>query len=200
MRHNLVPSPTTGYSLLHLEGLFNNDAISYDSNRGDADPWLYGVAYPAEELPRSRAETQINQIPFFFPAKEDGHLNNFTFAQQTIDFDALHVKRIYFLCSGDYGNYIDDIGVQDETNCLQYMKLGISSWLVNEGVLGAQVGIRTTHVHDFIHGQYIDFWYPRTMWVQSISPNPQKRVTGLSFPDNPFAHIFAITIQTIDEL
>ena len=72
----LVPTKILSkFAMLVLDEAYNDDAISYDSNRADGDDWVFGSLFPAEELPESNSIVMIQGTPFICrPSAIMGHI------------------------------------------------------------------------------------------------------------------------------
>jgi len=179
------------FSLLVLDSVLNEDAISYDLNRSDGDEWVLGIPYPAEELPPSKSVVWVNDIPFLFPNKEDQCLNNFFLSSQELTFAPLQANKLFLLCSGDNGDYIEQASAIDVCGTPHDFEIGFPDSLNILPSFGASVGWRCTHSHY----QNNDLTLRRTLWMQAITIDTEMPICSLRFNENPFAHIFCITLQ-----
>ncbi len=193
MPFNVPLSARASFGIMHLNEVFNNDAISYDSNRADVNEWFLG-AYPAEELPESEQTICMADVPFVFPRKDDGASNNFYLANQVVSFPPMKLVKLFFLCAGDFGDYSEEIEIHFLNGSKQIRILGFPDGFNSSPTLGASYGLRCSHSHH----KGSDLNFPRSIWLQEVQVNSNIAVCGLAFGDNPFAHIFSITIQDQD--
>lgn len=182
----------SGFRLLVLDQLFDNDAISYDGNRGDGDEWIkVGVPYPAEELPESNSVTWVSGRPFLFPQKEDGAFNNLVLSGQSVALDPVECTTLSLLCAGEGEDYVEDVQVLFTSGQELTVQVGFSDSENRYTNLGSLVAFQCSHSHI----SRADVWRPRTMWLQNVTIDEPSSLQLLKFSVNPFAHIFAVTLQ-----
>jgi len=121
------------FVVLDMRSYFNNDGISFDDLKCDGDFDGKGGTFPAEELPPSNALISVDGIPFFFPSKENGDVNNMVLSGQSIGFDETAVTAIHILgaVEGQNGEVYEEevtISLEDGTYHPAYLKL--SNWLL----------------------------------------------------------------------
>jgi len=137
------------YLLLDLRRHFNNDGISYDELKCDGDFDGRGASFPAEELPNSTHVIEMDRIPFYFPSKENGILNNMVLSGQTIAIPENRYQCLYVLgcVDGQSGEVYEEevtLSLSDGTYVPVYV--GLSNWL-----LGAKykerLAFQCSHLH-----------------------------------------------------
>jgi hypothetical protein len=137
------------YLLLDLRRHFNNDGISYDALKCDGDFDSHGASFPAEELPPSTHQIEVDRIPFYFPSKEDGMLNNMVLSGQTIAIKEGRYQRLYALGCVDGQNgevYEEELTLSLADGSYVPVYVGLSNWL-----LGAKykerLAFQCSHLH-----------------------------------------------------
>ncbi|MCL1972434.1 MAG: hypothetical protein FWG57_05540 [Endomicrobia bacterium] len=121
------------FVLVDLREYFNNDAFSHDYLKCDGNFDSGGATYPAEELPRSNSIICNNGIPFFFPSKNDGFLNNMALNGQTICIPNDIYKCIHILgaVEGSGGEvYEEEVTISFENGTYKTVILKLSNWLL----------------------------------------------------------------------
>lgn len=192
--HNISLRQHGRYSLLELSEAFNHDGISWDDNRLDGDEWVAGTAYPAEELPLSNQVTSLGGIPFVFPDKADSKNNNIACDSQRLCLATpVQTDMLAFLCSGDAGNYSETFSIFSHEHSPLKIRVGFSDWLNITPTLNSFDAIRTSHVH---RGN-ADYFTPRSLWLQKICFSDVIHLKAIDLSDNPFAHIFGITVRQV---
>ena len=184
----------TNYTVLDIGSLFNDDAISFDSNRGDSSQWVRETTFPAEELPESNSIVVVNGVPFMFPSKRDECLNNFTFDEQYLHVPAIRARALHFICGGDNGNYDEDIDIYLAESLPARESLSIPDVRALIPILGSRIGFRCSHSHLAND----DYFSPRTMWHQRVALKMTGRTMGIGFGFNPFVHVFCATAELED--
>ena len=137
------------FYLVDLRNYFNNDAFSYDSLKCDGDFDGKGATYPAEELPQSNSLIFVDQVPFYFPCKEDGFANNMVFSGQSIGFEPMKLTALFVLgaVEGQNGEvYQEEITVSLEDGTYHPVYLGLSNWLLAPQY-GERLAFRCSHLH-----------------------------------------------------
>lgn len=186
------------FVLLDLHPLFNNDGISWDHYLEDGDFDGEGGTYPAESLPPSNTRCECRGIPFFFPSKEDGALNNVALEGQSLVLPEGQYQSLYLLGAADSGYFAEWLEVEEEEGS-RCCRLELSSWHGFEGPrFGEWPGLVCNGYHSGDLGDtHSDGRVRREvwMWVQSIALEPGRRLRRLTFPDNPCLHLFAATLE-----
>lgn len=140
---------TRTFVTIDLRRHFNNDGISFDAAKGDGDFDGKGGAFPGEELPGSNSLISLDGIPFFFPSKEDGHLNNMALAGQSIGFEPALLKAVHVIgaVEGQNGEvYEEEITVSLENGTFHPLYLGLSNWLL-PARYNEKVAFQCSHLH-----------------------------------------------------
>jgi alpha-L-fucosidase 2 len=187
------------FVLLDLHPLFNNDGISWDHCLEDGDFDGEGGTYPAESLPPSNSLCGCQDIPFFFPSKEDGALNNVALEGQRLAFPAGRYHSLYLLGAADSGYFAEWLEVEEEDGRSRCCRLELSSWHGFEGPrFNERPGLVCSGYHSGDLGDtHSDGRVQREvwMWVQCIALEPRRPLRALIFPDNPCLHLFAATLE-----
>lgn len=191
-----------GFIPLDLRPLFNNDGISWDADLGDGDFDGEGGTYPAEDLPPGNALVECRGIPFFFPDKEDGALNNVALEGQRLAVPAGAYRALHLLGAADSGSFAQWLEVEETGGGRGRCSLGLSSWHGFEGALfGERVGLMCSGFHSGDLGDtHTDGRVRREvwMWVQTIRLEGGP-IRALVFPDHPCLHLFAATLECSDQ-
>lgn len=137
------------YFLLDLRRHFNNDGISYDAFKGDGDFNGYRATYPAEELPASNSLIYMGDVPFYFPSKEDGFMNNFALTGQSIGVEPDYYKNIFVLGAVEGMNgevYEEEVTVSFEDGTYKNIYIGLSNWLLSPKY-NETAAFQCSHIH-----------------------------------------------------
>ena len=187
------------FVLLDLHPLFNNDGISWDHRLADGDFDGEGGTYPAESLPPSNSLCECQGIPFFFPSKEDGALNNVALEGQRLALPTGCYRSLYLLGAADCGYFAEWLEVEEEGGSRRCCRLELSSWHGFEGAgFGESPGLVCNGYHSGDLGDtHSDGRVRREvwMWVQHIALGPHQAINSLVLPDNPCLHLFAATLE-----
>jgi len=151
----MTASPSTSISIKHefvlldLRSYFNNDGISYDPLKCDGDFDGKGATYPAEDLPPSNSLIMVDDIPFYFPSKENGFMNNMVLSSQIINFDPAFIKAMHVLgaVEGQFGEvYEEEVTISCEDGTYEAVYLGLSNWLL-PARYNERIAFQCSHLH-----------------------------------------------------
>lgn len=187
----------TQYIILDLSDLLNNDAISFDSNRADGDLRCSGLTIPAEDLPESDSIYQVDDVPFRFPSKADGAMNNIVPQGQSIVLPSLCYRALWTLGLSDGLKMVEEMIYSGGGNAVLGQTFEVSSWSCAGRVTEREtVAIKlsgyhtpTRHVSTARVGTYYG------IWAQEIPVPADCEVWQIQLPDNPALHFFAMTLE-----
>lgn len=128
------PVIASDFQPIDLSTYFNNDGISWDTNRNDGDfdgigdysPGTFN--YAGEELPESNSTITTFGIPFLFADKTDGMKNNILCQGQTISVTTGNYTGVYILGSSVNGSYEEPIIFYYSDQSMETVNLALSDW------------------------------------------------------------------------
>ncbi len=192
----IVRSALQSFVTLDLCHHFNNDGISYASNRCDGSFNVWGNTFPAEALPLSLSIVDIAGVPFLFPPKEDGLLNNMSCFNQEILVEPARYDWLYLLAASERRSE-DLICLHYEQKRLEYARLRVSDfWPETPPRFGEVEAFRCPSLHYPHHTQSN---MKPVIWRQQIGLADADKLVQMTLPDNIAIHIFALTLHKIDE-
>ncbi len=183
--------------VLDLTPYFNNDGISYESDRTDGDFTGMGNTYAAENLPPSTSIVTFYGVSFRFPDKRDGLKNNVALEGQRIEVPQSMYKCLYLLGASDGNSLEDSIRFVFANGSQEKAFLGLSSWrLYHKLKYGERPAIKCTGYnfpsqHVYTNRIAVDYG----IWMQEVAITASKVLTSIEFPDNPGMHVFALTLR-----
>ena len=190
------------YELLDLSGVFNNDGISYDSNRSDGSFDTWGGTYPAEELPPSHEVVNRRAIPFLFPDKSDGRCNNVALGGEVIRVPPLCYESLYILGSSEMGSFRDVLSLNYANGRREKRMFSLSEFFCRKAYFGDIAALECDHFH--VPDRDIR-WFEAPgrararvkarLWLQRIECNGLDALETILFPDNPCMHVFCISLR-----
>jgi len=181
------------FQIINLSSYFNEDGISYATNRADGDFGAYGYTYPAEELPESNTRFICQGVEFLFPDKSDGQNNNLTLEKQNIQVPAKNYEAINILGASEMGSFEEEIALEYSDGSLEKAPLGLSDGWAEPSKYKEKVGIRCSKIHA-LEGNMESVKVKPTVWLQKIVLNSSKKLTTIKLADNFCMHIFALTL------
>jgi hypothetical protein len=137
------------FIVLDLRRHFNNDGISYDDWKNDGDFDGKGSTFPAEELPPSNSLIFVDSVPFYFPSKERGFLNNMALTGQSIAFDPVLLEKVHILgaVEGQNGEvYEEEVTVSAQDGTYHPVFVGLSNWLL-PAQYNERIAFQCSHLH-----------------------------------------------------
>ena len=185
--------------MIDLFSYFNNDGISYDTDRSNGDFDGNGKTFPAEDLPDSRSVVSYYGVDFLFPDKSDGKMNNITLEHQSIHVPPGNYQKIYVLGVSEGGSFEESVMLRYADHGSERAALGLSSW--HRGyklIYGESIAIRSFGLH--AHGKEFltdELGVIYGIWFQSLRVDPQRKLVEIGLPDNPCMHIFAMTLRPV---
>lgn len=189
-------APIAGrFVVLNLQSLFNWDSISSAGNLRDGTFNVWKNSFPAEELPASHSLVEVDGIPFRFPPKEDGELNNVRCSGERLDVPPGRYDWIYVLAASER-RAEDTVYLHFASGAIEMEWFRISDiWPGAPARFGEVEAFRTRNIHFPRHIQ------PRiepVIWMQRIPVTRQEPLVWMHLPDNIAIHLFAATaVKTV---
>ena len=184
-----------GFAALDLSESVNGDAITDVSDREESDFDAWGQSFPAEDLPESGLfEPKGANTAFLFPTKDRGKKNNVVCVKQTLALSG-KARELHFLAATTDGE-------QEEKLTIVYADgeattdFKVPDWCQTPQ-FGAKEGVASAHrIAAGCGGGRGHGKETRTIriFVVSIAVGPERELKSLKLPNNPFIHIFAITL------
>ncbi|HEX6291231.1 MAG TPA: hypothetical protein VFZ66_18750 [Herpetosiphonaceae bacterium] len=182
--------PESPFVLLDVARLFNWDSISYASNLRDGTFNVWQNSFPAEELPESHSIVEVAGVPFRFPPKEAGHLNNIRCSGERLDLPSDRYDWVYILAASER-RAEDIVYLHFTSGAIEMEWLRISDfWPGGPQRFGEVEAFRCKHMH---FPRHIQSGQEPVMWMQRIPVTRQEPLAWLRLPQNIAIHIFAAT-------
>jgi hypothetical protein len=186
------------YYLIKLNGLFNNNGITYDYNRGSGDFDCYGQTYPAEELPPSNKIFLFDLIPFIFPQKEGEVKNNISLNRQILSVNEGYFSDIHLLGACDGGNFMENFELVYNNNSKQLIKIGLTDFFEIVPVYNEKRAIYCSHYHNQFGDEKGEYKKVEpSIWYTKITIDGNIKLKEIILGDNLCMHIFAMTLKKV---
>jgi hypothetical protein len=186
------------FEIIDLSSYFNNDGISYNTNRLDGDFDGHGMTFLAEELPESNYILTLHGIDFLFPDKSDGAKNNLILEEQTIPVPVNTYSGIYILGASECGSFEEEVILQYADGDHETVLLSLSNCHMQFGMLrfGEKEAIKCSGYRCL----HVDLHSSRGnrncgIWLQVLRANPRNDLKAIQLGDNVCMHIFALTLR-----
>lgn len=179
------------YEVVELDAHFDGDGISYAHDRRDGSFNVWGNTFPAETLPPSGAIIAVGGVPFEFPNKDDGALNNLSCAGQVIDVTPGVYEWIYVLAASERRSE-DPIALHYVSGAVEHEWLRVSDfWPQTAPRFGELEAIRCPYMHYPRHTQE---GFGPVIWRQRVAVTRPESLARIVLPDNVAIHVFAMTM------
>jgi hypothetical protein len=175
-----------------LDGVYNNDAISWAHAPGDGAFNVWGNALPAEYLPEGGSTVVVEDVPFRFPDKADRRRNDVRCAGQLLAGPGGPAEWLYLLTAGER-RVEDEIAVHFTDGSVDFEAVRVSDFWAAPAVFG-EVAAFTTPVMHYPH--HVQQGVPATIWCQRVPVVRRGAVDFAHLPANAALHIFAATWVT----
>lgn len=186
-----------------LSSYYNEDAISWDANRGNGAIVNCGGLFPVESAGTMGA-LDTSAVANFYPngqdltnfaigPRADGRYNEIKCTGQTITIPntRYHEFRIaVFGMVGDQNNQNFVVHYTDGSSTTT--TLNIKDWCASQ-VTGDVVVHSANHIHNYVGGTWIDdtTWQPK-IWGYKLNADWTKTADSIILPNNVNVHVFAI--------
>ena len=181
---------TIKYINIDISPAINNKGATY-SNYEDGFLSMGLSSLPAAEIPFS-SEMVYQSVPFRFYSNERG--DNIELSGQSLLFEELKVKKIHILGGSSHGDYFENIYLLHNEKT------------VFKGIFNLTNFISEESAPEFMNSPAIVFSclhtvsgkknnYKPIMWYSCIDVNEHVNANKLVFEDNPFMHVFSLTLE-----
>lgn len=184
-------------TMVDLSSHVNNDGISYAHAPDDGSFNVWGNTFPAEELPDSHSITVVGGVPFRFPDKRNGRLNNLRCARQLVAVPHARYDWIYLLAAAERRTE-DLLYLHYRTQAVDPEWLRVSDfWPETAPRFGELAALSCGRLH---YPRHVQPGMGPTIWRQRVPVPREQDLAAFRLPDNPAIHVFAVTLLTTPEL
>lgn len=174
------------YTTLDLTAHFNNIGVTTHDNKQNGMLSLAGSSLPFEG-PFKKNVYYTNGIPFNL--KKEGEFDNISLQSQRIELNSKFLKAIHFVGNSESGSYFDQIFLISEGDIIHKGLISLTDFLSEDSSFNNSLVYRFQTVHNR------PSHHKGSLWLHSLYLPKTMQVDTLIFEDNPFIHIFAITIE-----
>ncbi|WP_368936670.1 hypothetical protein [Bacillus sp. SH8-8] len=181
--------------LVDLNEYLNNKGVAWETLNINASLEHTGFSLPGELLPNNQ-KVILNGIPFKFPKTDSKSYDHIACEEQMIIIESKEKYReLNILGFSTRGNYSHNLLVKYKDKKMdEKIQFGLSGWtaLARYGQLFFNESIGITipfHRNKGIKNEYLS-----GIWIQTIYLNSAYLLESIQLPDNPYMHIFGITL------
>jgi len=175
---------------LELRGHFDNRGITPTHDLGGGAFNVWSNTFPAEQLPPDGSSVEVGGVLFEFPARAAGGADNLRCAGQLIEVPPGRYDWLYLLAAAErrtedqlYLHYAD--GAVDP----EWLRVS-DFWPQTPDRFGAVPAFRCATMH---YPRHVQRGVDPVIWRHRVPVPRHADLAGFRLPDNPAAHIFAIT-------
>jgi len=184
-----------GFFAVDLASLINNDGITSEADRKDADFDQWKQSFPAEDLPEAgNFEPKDAKVLFLFPAKDPGKKNNVACSGQRVPLEG-KAKQLLFLAAATDGNQEAKVTIEYADGQAQ-ADLKVTDWC-GQAAFGEKAGVvcRGRIATDAGgKGEMAKENKECRIWVVPVALAAERELKSITLPDNPKIHLFALTV------
>ena len=196
--------------IVDLSPYFDNEGISSVQQKVGGGLESLGTVFRAESLPESRTIITCNGIDFLFPDKSIGINDNIACEAQEILLPPGHYFALHVLGMSDWRAFEEILILNYLNGTCSEVLFGLSDASCYRGRLYGEleaiqcklVTLDSLIPHVYLFGipmpgegyQMKEIETEAKIWHQVIPVETSWPLSGLTLPDNPSMHIFALTL------
>jgi hypothetical protein len=175
--------------LLDLCEHFDNRGLSQLAELGSGAFNIWSNSFPADELPPAGSMVEVGGVPFAFPAGGPGG-DNLRCTGQLIGIPPGEYDWLYLLAAAERRTE-DPVQLHylDGSTDPEWLRVS-DFWPQTADRFGALEAFRCTRLH---YPRHVQHGVDPVIWRHRIPVPRHAELAALRLPDNPAAHIFAIT-------
>jgi chitodextrinase len=174
---------------LDLSSYYNEDAFSYDSKRNDGSFDGLSSTYSADLVNK----TQIyDGVSYSFGSMGEGSRNSIGGKGQTIAVSETLCKSVRLLGSATQGDQTGTFRIRYSDGSYSDFSITQKDWCASS-ITGQNVYQTMNHRHADTADQIISTY----IYAYYIIPSSDKKVTGITLPDNEDMHVLAVSLVSL---
>ncbi|NJH85450.1 hypothetical protein GLV96_02615 [Staphylococcus agnetis] len=172
---------------INLSKYFNNTGITSERNINLGELSPLGSSLPKE------GPFEDNTFYFFevpFKLKKNSVKDNISLEGQEIHIDKKSVNTIFFVGNSFNGHLKDNIYIYDEYDNMHKFEIMLTDFKSPKPHFSNKLFFEFSKVNN-------DFQrFTGKLWIHKVVLKPALNITTIKLSDNPFMHIFAITLES----
>ena len=174
-----------------LRGWFDNRGVTAESDLAGGGFNVWSNTFPAEDLPADGSRVQVGDVSFEFPARGDTGADNLRCAGQLIPLPPGRYDWLYLLAAAERRTE-DLLHLHYADGAVDPEWLRVSDfWPQTADRFGARQAWRCTSMH---YPRHVQRGVDPVIWRHRVPVPRHAELAAVRLPDNPAAHIFAITL------
>jgi len=184
-----------GMVAVDISELFNNDGITSEADRNDADFDEWKQSFAAEELPEAgKLQPKGVKAVFLFPTKEPKKYNNIACQGQLIPL-GLKARQLHLLVTATDGNHQAQVGLEYADGNAQ-ADLKVTDWCAKAAFGETAAVVCPSRIAIGIGGEQVRGKEAKEthIWAVAVPLDAKRELKAIRLPANPKIHVFAITL------
>lgn len=177
------------YLCLNLEKYLNNKGTTSEDDMKNGNLSIGNSSLPEKNV-LLNTEFSYKNIPFFISKKD--YFDNIELEGQKLTFKPLPITAIHILGVSSNGDYFEPIHFVRNNEVVNSEIFFLTDFLSSEPAFRDEPAIQCKYLHT---QSGINNYYKPTIWYDCIRFDQSIEVDGLQLEDNPFIHIFAISLE-----
>lgn len=177
------------YHCLDIHNYVNNKGITSSRDYSKGSLSLGGSSLPIEEFPNENCYCFYG-VPFKFCIED--HADNIELEGQTINIPTVVTNEISFLGVSCNSDLMDTVHFLFDETIVQSDKLYFSDLLSEKPAFKDESALKFSYLNTRVGKQN---HFKPNIWYSSIKFLDYCKINKIMFEDNPFMHIFAITMH-----
>ncbi|WP_139487913.1 hypothetical protein [Brevibacillus dissolubilis] len=178
-----------------IQLFLNNKGIVDAAAREEGGFSLGFTSYPSELLPPEGSIFTWNDVSFRFPVRSADGFDNFVLEEQRMSVVPRNYTSIAILGASTNGNFYEELSLLYQREETYRFKLKLSNFIEQESWFGEAVALECAYGR--CRTSDIDYYKPKIYCVTETLPD-HLLFDEIVMGDNPFMHIFAITIRGVN--
>ncbi|MEC1686930.1 hypothetical protein [Bacillus mojavensis] len=179
-------------NLLDIKPYFNNRGIAEKHVSYEEGFSLGKGVYPEEYLPKVGGLFSVDQIDFKFPARNEKKFDNLAMDNQSIPFTSSSIHSIYLLGASANGSFSEPVTVKRKGQEICVFKLKFSDFITKQMKFSGERLILECPVLRYANID-VDYYRPK-IFLHTEKFQVPIQADEIVLGDNPFIHIFSITL------
>lgn len=179
---------------LNLNPLLNNQGTlaEKEENYRNTSFSLGESYFPSEHLPNYGDIISWEETSFLFPKRNSDYFDNLVLDNQIIKVPQGNVKEVYILGASNNGNFYDKIDLRLNNTVVYSFDLALTDFIEEDTWFNDAIVLECPFVRNISHNLH---QYTAKMYCHKESLPSGITFDEIKLGDNPFIHIFSITLR-----
>ncbi|EJR73593.1 hypothetical protein ORN01_21960 [Bacillus cereus] len=179
---------------LNLNTLFNNQGslAKKEPNHQNTSFSLVESYFPSEYLPNYGEILKWNDTSFLFPERNKNNFDNLVLDNQIIKAPSGNTKEIYILGASNNGSFYDKVELHLNKEIVYSFELALTDFIEKNTRFNDVTVLECPFVRNINHDLH---QYTASLYCHKETLPSNIEFDEIKLGDNPFIHIFSITLR-----